>query len=65
VGVLIPLMALMALTAIAAPQTGPADDGPSLSVEHFVDLTHNLTRDFPYNPVSGVYYPFDMQVQTL
>ncbi|MGH8628720.1 MAG: cyclase family protein [Gammaproteobacteria bacterium] len=50
-------------TAVSA-HARPIASQQTLSIKNIVDLTHTLTEDFPYNPISGVYYPFDIDTQT-
>lgn len=50
--------------AIMAQSKGGTVRQQTISIENIVDLTHTLTPEFPYNPVSGVYYPFRRISQT-
>ncbi|NIJ52632.1 cyclase family protein [Dyadobacter arcticus] len=36
------------------------NNGRILHLDHIVDLTHTLTSDFPYIPVKGLTYPFEL-----
>ena len=53
-------LALAGLPAAeVAAQTGrSAARSKTISIDNIVDMTHTLTPDFPYNPVSGYYFPF-------
>lgn len=58
------LLTGLSLTAVSAQSEADTASRQTIPVGNIVDLTHTLTEDFPYNPVSGVYYPFEIDAQT-
>lgn len=62
------VLRFLVFCALTVASVGPsrADTASqrTISIRNVVDLTHTLTENFPYNPVSGIYYPFDIDVQT-
>ncbi|MBC8152697.1 MAG: hypothetical protein H7Z72_07290 [Bacteroidetes bacterium] len=57
-------LTVLPLTALVA-QSEPTTARPKMiSIENIFDLTHTLTPGFPYNPVSGYYYPFRATTMT-
>lgn len=45
---------------IACNDHSQTANGRILHIDHIVDLTHTLTPDFPYIPVKGMTYPFEL-----
>lgn len=45
--------------AVSSAHAGPATKSKAISTENVVDLTHTLTKDFPYPPILGI-VPFKL-----
>ncbi len=61
---LLRFLVFCSLLTVASAHARSTASQQTISIKNIVDLTHTLTEDFPYNPVSGVYYPFDIDAQT-
>ncbi len=53
-------ISLMFIIFIGCKNQPVKENGRILHIDHIVDLTHTLTPDFPYIPVKGLTYPFDL-----
>lgn len=57
-------LTLASSSVVLAQTDRDANRGKMISIDNVVDLTHTLTPDFPYNSVSGFYYPFKAHTLT-
>ena len=54
------LVPCSAFIFVACTNKPPKDNSRILHIDHIVDLTHTLTSEFPYIPVKGLTYPFEL-----